>query len=128
MSNKTIYIVTEGEYSDYRICAVFDNKELAQKYIKATTSNSRWSDEKEIEEWPLNELKKGYKFFAVNMGKNGNSTVEEANCIWGPRFFKQYNEEFLKMNVMAKDEKHAIKIVNEKRVQLIANDMWGKTE
>lgn len=29
------------------------------------------------------------------------------------------------MDVCAKDPKHAIKIVNEKRVQLIANNQWG---
>lgn len=30
---KKIYIVTQGEYSDYRIVTVFDNKEEAQKFI-----------------------------------------------------------------------------------------------
>ena len=30
---KKIYIVTSGSHSEYGIHAIFDNKELAQKYI-----------------------------------------------------------------------------------------------
>ena len=33
MSEKEIYVVTEGSYSDYHICGVFTNKEKAENFV-----------------------------------------------------------------------------------------------
>lgn len=30
---KKVYVVTDGDYSDYHICAVFDSEQAAQDYI-----------------------------------------------------------------------------------------------
>jgi ribonuclease G len=30
---KKVFLVTRGDYSDYRVCAVFSDEKLAQKYI-----------------------------------------------------------------------------------------------
>lgn len=47
-----VYIVTEGEYSDYRIEACFSTKKKAQEYIKnAKQVNHNYYPE--IEEWDL---------------------------------------------------------------------------
>lgn len=49
-----VYIVTEGEYSDYRIEACFSTKKKAQEYIKnAKQVNTRYYPD--IEEWDLDE-------------------------------------------------------------------------
>lgn len=32
-NNKIFYVVTSGEYSDYTIRGVFDDKELAQRFV-----------------------------------------------------------------------------------------------
>ena len=53
MSYKTIYIVTSGEYSDYRIDAVFDTKDLAEAYVAAGAEQPYYK--KHIEEYPLNK-------------------------------------------------------------------------
>ena len=49
----TAYIVTEGQYSDYRILKVFLDEELAQQFVKIH-NDSPWSsagiEEYEIEE------------------------------------------------------------------------------
>lgn len=48
--NDKVYIVTAGEYSDYRIVAVFDSEEKAKDYI----DHGDRSDFNDIEEWTLN--------------------------------------------------------------------------
>ena len=51
MPDKTIYIVTSGEYSDYRIDAVFDTKDLAESFL---ASRAGEYVETRIEEHPIN--------------------------------------------------------------------------
>ena len=50
MSDKIIYIVTSGEYSDYSIDGVFESKELAEQAINQVEYSVR------IEEYYLNKL------------------------------------------------------------------------
>lgn len=50
MADKTIYVVTSGVYSDYRILAVFANEIAAQTFIKG---RERPKDCR-IEKYPLN--------------------------------------------------------------------------
>jgi hypothetical protein len=50
-----VYIITSGEYSDYRINAVFLDHEKALLYVeRANGDNDRWQ-EYGIEEWDANE-------------------------------------------------------------------------
>jgi hypothetical protein len=129
---KKVFLVTRGDYSDYRVCAVFSNKKLAQKYIDSF--NPRY-DEFRIEDYELdiyqNELKKDYKPFFLRMTKEGNCTeikikdssydLENENIHIGFDINKN-----MYISIFAKDEKHAIKIANEKRAQLIAENNWKK--
>lgn len=50
-----VYIVTEGDYSDYHIEACFTTKEKAKEYVKNSkkVENSEWY-RPDIEEWDLN--------------------------------------------------------------------------
>lgn len=126
---KKIYVVTCGEYSDYGIEAIFDNKELAEKFI----SCFEWYDwhQPTVEEWELNPLKKeiksGLNPFFVRMGKDGVTLdvhkVEDFPSFIGLARFDFTNNMYI--SCMAKDEKHAIKIANEKRLMLIAENKWG---
>lgn len=136
MAKKIIYIVTEGDYSDYRICGVFSTKPKAQDFIDVTPD--RFSNY-EIEEWPLDEYeiliekfkKKELSIYVVSMFRNGDVEEvkeEEKKSLWIDDATKgEYNlwtENRIGMWVIAKDEKHAVKIVNEKRTQLIAENKW----
>jgi len=49
---KKVFVVSEGCYSDYHICAIFDDEELAKKYCEV--HKARHSDY-ECEEWPVND-------------------------------------------------------------------------
>jgi len=121
-----IYVVTSGEYSAYGIEAVFDSKDLAKKFIDAFGNNY---EEFMIEEYELNphskQLKSGRKPFVVTMGKNGDCyDVHQTTHSY------EFSEEdemvgnYMYCYMFAKDEKHAIKIANEKRTQLIVMDNW----
>ena len=50
MSEKKIYIITRGTYSDYRICAVTDDETEAEKLRIIASCKS---EEASIEEWPI---------------------------------------------------------------------------
>jgi hypothetical protein len=119
---KIIYAVSSGCYSDYRIDAIFDNKELAQKFID--TFDSR--EFNEIEEYDINpneyELKNNYSVYFVRMDRNGNSIeIEKRDSTYD--CFNDNCGYCVKGNmyttVWAKDEKHAIKITNERRINEI---------
>jgi hypothetical protein len=138
-----IYIVTAGTYSDYGIHAVFTDEELADAYVAAFKS----SDDMRIE--PMEEnphevfLKAGCIAFVVKMDIEGNTLLVKRDDDYHLRTYKENyiiqeslwvpgngprNERkdilHIEMHVFAKDDKHAVKIVNEKRGQLIASNLF----
>ena len=63
MKENKVYVVTAGEYSDYRIEGVFSSREKAEEYINHSTN----PDLNGIDEWVPDEKKpaKGEKMFEV---------------------------------------------------------------
>jgi len=133
-----IYIVTSGAYSDYHINAVFSTKENAERYNKIHASG----DFEDIEEFEVDEdmalmnriRDEKITIYLVCMDRDGNvkEIKKELPCLYlvesiltGKCKHVLYAD-CMDMSVIAKDEKHAIKIVNEKRTQLIANNKWNK--
>jgi hypothetical protein len=57
---KKIYIVTAGEYSDYHIVRVFEDKDLAVKYVDAVNLSSEEYDECDIEEYEIQDTDISY--------------------------------------------------------------------
>jgi len=121
-----VYIVTRGEYSDYRILAAYSTRELADAVVEWLGPSNA-----EVEEYDLDKnaepLAHGYAAFRVTMDWSGNSEpVERVHyrwealsgevSVWSGRSGKGgvYGV------VFARDEQHAVKIVNEKRAQMIA--------
>jgi len=133
-----IFIVTSGAYSDYHINAVFSTKENAEKYNKLYANG----DFEDIEEFEvddemalINRIRdEKITIYLVCMDRDGNikETIKESPSIslveellTGKQKPVLYAD-CMDMCVIAKDEKHAIKIVNEKRTQMIANNEWNK--
>lgn len=63
------YVVTKGDYDDYRIVAVFNDRALAEDYVAPFAGY-------QIEEWPLNPphalyVSAGMKFYNVTMFSDG---------------------------------------------------------
>ncbi len=122
-----VYIVTQGSYSDYRIVGVFDTKERAELFIESFYGRIEVYDLNPHEE----KLSNGYKSYRVYMDEKGSTEeygVSVGNGKSDDCWFADYNQVdgvVIVCNVWAKDEKHAIKITNEKRIQHIANNTWG---
>ncbi len=80
--SKIVYVVTSGCYSDYMVNTVFDNKELAEEYIRQKNGGDEEEDGYgyRIEEFGINtgyfDLPKGYLAYQVTMDKEGNSKIK----------------------------------------------------
>ena len=125
---KKAYVVTSGDYSDYRIRAVFSNKKAAEAYVE----NVRYREYCEIEDWPLNATHE-HKMpkWQVNMQRHGKAYCfavdldeETGNRFQAPTKGQAY----MVSTVEAKDAEHATKIANEQRAQFIAAGYWYNPE
>lgn len=120
------YVITSGDYSDYRIDGVFSSKEKAEDFIKMFKGHAM-----DIEEWdldPLGQDYKGKKAYFVRMAKDGTTLrVDIEDSSYG---FTHCNRDGFSIDkdmfthVIAKDVRHAVKIANERRTALIANNEW----
>lgn len=143
-NKETIYIVAHGAYSDYRVVAVFDTKEMAEEY-------RAWHKLDWLEEFPLNptlpQMRSGYNLYRVTMWRNGDTRAGNGDthagaepvhepagsedktnltfqCVSGTCDGTETKTWYLLGDVLARDEQHAVKIANEKRTQLIAEGKW----
>lgn len=132
----TLYAVSAGDYSDYRVIAIFSSRELAEEYMQAVSDETY----NRIEEYELNPpdasfINAGYSVWEVPMLIDGttervhrtNSTSFDIGNV-GHKIWKRSEsiglKDVLRSSVWAKTEQHAIKIVNEKRTQMIAEGLW----
>ena len=148
----TIYIVFSGSYSDRSASAVFQDRQAANNYIeneRRRELDGSWSehDDWDIEEWEVDTtcaLFKDRSMWRIDMTKNGTViyTGREPNGKEaGEEFCGDYRVESMGDSITgfmpvaklicyceAKDEKHAVKITNEKRIMHIANNDWPEKE
>lgn len=140
MASETIYAISTGSYSDYTVHALFSTKEKAQEYID--TIKAGYDGWNSIEEYVLDPqhavmVKKGYAPWDVFMYRNGD--VEQVKRHDIERMWMEptvsYIEESripsrrgkphaLRVRTLAKSEQHAVKIANEIRTRMIANNEW----
>lgn len=140
---KTIYIVSKGDYSAYHIIGAFTKKEDAQRVADLWTTETSGYCHAEVEEMAVDEIPDspaGMLPYEVFMDREGNSHTKrgDIDCInWGPSPQtwepSRYNPDDPHINGMrftmwARDEKHAVKIANEKRTQTIAEGKWEEPE
>ena len=125
MGNK-VFVVTDGEYSSYRIrcaCSTMEKAEEARIFY----NSGRDIDIYELDALP--ETPNGYLRWIVTMDHEGNSTVKREDSSekiyhdWQPygQYFPQGSVIF---EMYARDETHAVKIANEKRIALLDSGEW----
>jgi hypothetical protein len=135
----TIWAIEEGEYSDYHVVGVFTSKENAEKVLEKLKGEYNYPS---LVEWPLDpavaELNQGLSQYLVWMLKDGSvERVEQREfssydlagevIVWKRSkapYFKGEKPDVLTATVWAADDKHSIKIVNEKRIQMLALEQW----
>jgi len=123
---KKVYVVEEGQYSDRQVYAVFSSEKEAEKIIDRFDAGG-------VTEFILNDhaLKSNMDIWRIRMDKQGNTTsarIENEWCNYENATAKEHwfdANDSLCADVFAKDKEHAVKIVNEKRAQLIAKNKFG---
>ena len=128
-----VYIVTNGEYSDYHIVNVFSDKGKAEKYVKAIygINDEVCIEEYDVDKYPK-QIDKKLKHWWVEMLKNGEvdgCMVSDSHKYSDCRYyilnnFMTEHVDYLNVFCWAKDKQHAIKIANEKRAMLVASNLW----
>ena len=108
-----IYVITEGEYSDYQICGVATDKEKAEE-IRQLNSNS-W-DEANIEVYDTDDyyVEKG-RFYQIGLSNSDVSVYETSVTNVSDRNNVRVYQDGVKILhyyviVKAMDEEHAKKI------------------
>lgn len=125
-----VYVITNGEYSDYHICGVATDLETAEKIQKYTSTEY---DESQIEEYDTDIwtdiLKNGNIYYVSST----NGVIDYVRKNREPEFDSSYlrrnkvenyvhpfsNKNIRTVYVIAKDEDHAMKI---------ASDLFAKYE
>lgn len=129
MNNKTVYVITTGEYSDYSICAIFSTKEKANEYIQQHGTEYR------IEEYNLDEeVVKEVQLWRIDVSLKDNSLVEVSALGYRDKDYQDkcrdtcsVYETFrdgncIKFFVDADSMDKAIKIVSERFAAIKANE------
>jgi hypothetical protein len=124
---RMIYVVTEGDYSDYHIVAVYETQADADYHREHIGGDS-------VEEHELNPYREqiagGLARYRVTMLRGGDTIEVGTNwgdsegaggeILWSP--YKPVVRGVFR--VWARDEQHAIKIANERRTRAIAENLW----
>lgn len=137
-----IYMVTCGIYSDYREFGFYSTKEKAEEVIKILKENNNTDVNDDVVEVIVDSLEPSFlrthDFYYISMERNGDiifvSKGTKESYYENNQFYitecsianykRSSTGNCLSMSVYAHDKQHAVKIVNEKRIQLIANGEW----
>lgn len=143
---RSVWVIEQGSYSDYRVVGVFSSKENAERVAEKINAGTDSYNEAEVAEWPMDPgidaLNQNLKRFHVLMLHDGSvEGVEEldgwdyypdltdGHWLWertkAPAYQGRGIPDVLNSSVWARDEKHAVKVSNERRVQMIASGEWS---
>ena len=121
----TVYLVSDGEYSDYSILGIYSTKEKAEEALALYAA-------KYIEEWEIDVLPPhppGELRWIVNVQDSGNilsvepASAEEKYVAF--KSFRKWLEPDTRILILwARDKDHAIKIASEKRREMIVSGEW----
>ena len=140
---KSVWVIEQGAYSDYRVVGVYTAKAKAERVAEALNASENIWDRATVAEWPLDpgyaEINQGRKRFSVVMLKDGeverihqqdiaSYSLSDEFYVWertkAPAYMDKGIPDALNATVWGSDEKHAVKIVNERRAQMIAAGEW----
>lgn len=114
-----VYVVTDGNYSDYHICGVAASKETAERIIKYITRHDEYSDPR-IEEYDtdawIDAVNSGGLYHAVLLPNGSISVyVETYEIESGYKMRNKVKNYYNRLNVwvLARDEIHAKKIASD---------------
>lgn len=119
----TAWIVEVGEYSERRTLAVFTDEDRAKLCAEA------WGgivSERALDPEPDSALPEHSDIYEVEMTRTGDGFAcedwRDPNELWAG-YDSCGNLEVI---VRANSRDHAVKIANDRRAFILANDLWGK--
>ena len=136
---KEVYLVTKGQYSDYSVYGVFADKTIAEEY--AAQISDRW-DTAHVSTRPIYdstnlEAPIGFRGYKVLMDRDGNSEVnidrvtcadetetDYAESEWNGTCNYALTGQYNFYVLTDKGEQGAVKIANERRIRMIAENKW----
>lgn len=69
----TVYVITEGEYSDYHIVGIYSTRKLAEDTLKLLKAHSgRYYYYNDVEEWDLDTYQPQHTFLQVSYYYDSN--------------------------------------------------------
>ena len=119
-----VYMVTDGKYSDYSVDGIYSTMKKAE-LAKKLYDSSNEIVEMEVDHYP--DHPEGMFYYKVRMDSAGNTDhVRIYNAAYkGEHVWLPWGDgSCVAFNVWARDEEHAIKIANERRIMLLANGEW----
>lgn len=126
MTEKKVYIVTSGVYSDYRINAVFSTKTQAEAFVKLYATHYSYFEPIKVETYLLDLSLEDWYTTIVKMTREGH--VIEVSSGFGspPRDTFITDMGHLYSEVAGSDEERAIKVTNERRTAMLIAGAWDK--
>jgi hypothetical protein len=121
-----LYVLTRGEYSDYHIVGIYTDETLLE------SAKNLFLDV-DVEEWESNLVPAapvGLLPYRVEMNKAGDIIKIDRETVDGfaddleNRTWYPSRKKAIHFFMWAKDEKHAAKIAGEKRIKLLALNLW----
>lgn len=137
----TIFAASSGSYSDYRVEALFSTKRKAAAHL-AAFPHEDWNgiEEYELDPPTADLMARGYQPWRVHMLRDGTvervwrddgryaSSYDESAVVWkrtkAPAYKGRDVPDALVVCALAKNERAAVKIANERRAEMIASGKW----
>ena len=124
-----VYVVTQGEYSDYHICGVALDEERAEAIKKHFNVDNEW-EQTNIEVYDTETYNEGnlLTIYYINISKSGDDVdvFNETPIAPVDRLNNSYrfdNRGDFIACVTAKDRDHALKIAFDKRAKMLAEKL-----
>ena len=119
-----VYVISQGAYSDYHNIGVISDKKQAEAWSRAGYGVQKWVVDAAIDAYVTPD---GYSVFLVSMARNGD--VIEIEVYNDPDYGGYesidhawwYDGKF-ESKCVARDEGQAVKITNERRAFMLANN------
>ena len=124
-----VYVITKGQYSDYRICGVSTDKDKARLLQKACDGHNIWSESRietyETDQY-VTEIESGLQLYYCETNGDLNIVNIDKECLeplededFNPKTDK--NKNYYWVYVWAKDKDHARKIAVDKIAEYMAH-------
>lgn len=126
-----VYLISAGDYSDWHPVGAFSSRELAEEAIATYKEHGDEDVNDRIDVFTLDAMpyapdEHGLKHYYVRMRRDGDAEIEQWAAPIGPDddVSGAPRDGRVPFHVSARDEQHAVKIANERRIALIAADQW----